>query len=141
LAGGDPFESDEEYAEFLADLYAYRRAGHSRVILELSDGCPPCSARAGVAVDLRAGSAHLRREAIAFHLDRLPPRRAPRGRLPIPTPKTVSATVPVAAAWAQAGGTTSCDLVQGALPAVVSVVDKIFELADFGVVGDLFRAA
>jgi hypothetical protein len=27
LAGGDPFESDEEYAEFLADLYAYRRAG------------------------------------------------------------------------------------------------------------------
>jgi hypothetical protein len=27
LAGSDPFESDEEYAEFLADLYAYRRAG------------------------------------------------------------------------------------------------------------------
>jgi len=27
LAGDDPFESDEEYAEFLAGLYAYRRAG------------------------------------------------------------------------------------------------------------------
>jgi hypothetical protein len=26
LAGEDPFESDEEYEEFLADLYASRRA-------------------------------------------------------------------------------------------------------------------
>jgi hypothetical protein len=27
LAAEDPFASDEEYAEFLADLYASRRAG------------------------------------------------------------------------------------------------------------------
>ena len=27
LPGDDPFGSDEEYAEFLADLYASRRAG------------------------------------------------------------------------------------------------------------------
>jgi len=27
LTGDDPFESDEEYAEFLADVYGYRRAG------------------------------------------------------------------------------------------------------------------